>query len=255
MRPLDWSDEGIVLRVSRHGETSSIVTLLTRHHGRHAGLVRGGAGRRHRGTLQTGNSIKAHWRARLADHLGTMTVELLEARAAACLAHGLSLAGLSAACAVVERALPERELHPAIHQALEALLDTIVAHAGEADEASVWGPALVTFEIGLLHELGFGLDLSHCAVTGATTDLAYVSPNSGKAVSISAAGTYKDRLLKLPTFLGGSGGETGAEDIHNGLLLSGYFLAAHVFADNSGNGANANDSNLPPARQRLLEAI
>lgn len=252
---MDWSDEGIVLNVNRHGETSAVITIMTRHHGRHAGLVRGGAGKRHRGTLQIGNTINAHWRARLADHLGTLTVELLEARAAASMAHGVALAGLTATCAVVERALPERELHPAIYHALEALLDTIVAQAEEEEGALVWGPALVSFELGLLQELGFGLDLTHCAVTGTTKDLAYVSPSSGKAVSQGGAGKYQDRLLKLPTFLGGIGDVTEIEDILNGLALTGYFLEHHVFSHHGQNGTTAKESHLPPARQRLAETL
>ncbi|MFQ5765775.1 MAG: DNA repair protein RecO, partial [Rhodospirillales bacterium] len=169
---MDWTDDGIVLSARKHGETSAIVTLLTRAHGRHLGLVRGGAGKRARGMLQPGNRVQARWRARLPEHLGTFTCELTEAFAAASLRDRLKLAGLSAACAMADAALPEREPHAAVFEGLLALLSVL------QDED--WPSAYVKWEMGLLGELGFGLDLSACAATGTNDQLAYVSPKSGR---------------------------------------------------------------------------
>jgi DNA repair protein RecO (recombination protein O) len=186
---MQWRDDGIVLAVRKHGETGAVVSLLTRAHGRHAGLVRGGAGRRQRGVLQAGNEVHAEWRARLAEHLGSYTVELTRARAAELLALPAPLAGLSAACAVLEATLPEREPHAPLYDALAVLLDALAA-------SEAWPAVYVRFELGLLQELGFGLDLQACAMTGATEGLAYVSPRSGRAVTAEAAAPWKE---KLPT--------------------------------------------------------
>ena len=156
---MHWSDAGIVLSVRKHGETSAICTLLTRGHGRHAGLVRGGVGRRMRGTLQAGNEVAAEWRARLSEHLGTFAVEPTRIRAAAFLDDPDRLAGLAAACAVADAALPEREPHPAVYEAFGALLDAF-------ESSELWPAVFVRWELGLLQELGFGLDITRCAVTG-----------------------------------------------------------------------------------------
>lgn len=234
-----WSDDGIVLSVRRHGETSAVVTLLTRRHGRHAGLVRGGAGRRLRGILQPGNEVSAEWRARLAEHLGTFAVEPGRARVAELLDDPARLAALAAACAVTEASLPEREPHPALFDALRVLLDSLA-------DGETWPAVYVRWEMGLLQELGFGLDLSRCAATGDVDDLAYVSPKSGRAVSRTAAEPYKHRLLPLPAFLlGARTGLPDDTDLKNGLTLTGYFLDRHIFA-----GRN---TTAPPARHRLVE--
>ncbi len=236
---MHWNDDGIVLSARRHGETSAVVTLLTRGHGRHAGLLRGGAGRRLRGILQPGNEVAAEWRARLAEHLGTFAVEPGQARAAGLLDHPARLAALAAACAVTEAALPEREPHPALFDALRVLLDALA-------DGETWPAVYVRWEMGLLQELGFGLDLSRCAATGDADDLAYVSPKSGRAVSRAAAEPYKHRLLPLPAFLlGVQTGLPDAGDLKNGLALTGYFLDRHIFA-----GRN---TTAPPARHRLVE--
>ena len=238
---MNWSDEGYVLSVRRHGEAAAIVNLLTREHGRHAGLVRGGAGRRLRGVLQPGNQVAADWRGRLAEHLGSYTVEAMRDHAAALLADGDRLAGLPAATAVTEAALPEREPHLAIHDGFAALL---AALAGTPN----WAAIYVRFELGLLAELGFGLDLSHCAATGSTEDLAYVSPRSARAVSREAASPYKEKLLPLPSFLLPEAGEKLVrQDILDGLKLTGYFLQSAVFAPHN--------RPLPMARERLVERI
>ncbi|MBT7760290.1 MAG: DNA repair protein RecO, partial [Rhodospirillaceae bacterium] len=238
---MNWSDEGYVLSVRRHGEAAAIVNLLTREHGRHAGLVRGGMGRRLRGVLQPGNRVAADWRGRLAEHLGAYTVEGLRDHAAALLSDGDRLAGLTAAAAVTEAALPEREPHISIHDAFASLLDALA-------NSPAWGAVYVRFELGLLAELGFGLDLSQCAATGRTDDLAYVSPRTARAVSREAAGPYKERLLPLPAFLLPDGPEELAPgDVLDGLKLTGHFLETAVFAPHN--------RPLPGPRERLVERI
>ena len=200
-----------------------------------------GAGRRLRGVLQPGNQVAADWRGRLAEHLGSYTVEAMRDHAAALLADGDRLAGLTAATAVTEAALPEREPHLAIHDGFAALL---AALAGTPN----WAAIYVRFELGLLAELGFGLDLSHCAATGSTEDLAYVSPRSARAVSREAASPYKEKLLPLPSFLLPEAGEKLVrQDILDGLKLTGYFLQSAVFAPHN--------RPLPMARERLVERI
>ena len=235
---MDWTDEGIVLSVRRHGETSAIVSLLTEEHGRHLGLVKGGAGRRARGMLQIGNEVHATWRARLSEHLGAYALELVASRAAALLDDGLRLAGLSAVCALLESALPEREPHGDIHAATRALLDALAADAH-------WPQVYVRWELGLLEALGYALDLSACAATGETDDLSHVSPKSGRAVSAGAAAPYRGRLLRLPGFLGGNGAAEG--DLQDGLALTGFFLERHIYAPHR--------LRLPAARARLIDKL
>lgn len=236
---MEWTDEGIVLSVRKHGESSAITTLMTRRHGVHAGLVRGGAASRARGILQPGNRVHARWRARLAEHLGTYTCELFHPFAGAILDDPTRLAGLSAACAVTEAALAERQAHPAVFAGLLALLE------GMEDET--WPSAYVKWELCLLREAGFGLDLSRCAATGRNDQLAYVSPKSGCAVSRSAGEPYKGTLLPLPAFLLGEGQAGGPDEVADGLRLTGYFLERHVFSHR--------DRPPPPARQRLAERL
>ncbi|MAG98118.1 MAG: DNA repair protein RecO [Alphaproteobacteria bacterium] len=241
---MQWADDGIVLSARKHGETAAIVQLLTRDHGRHAGLVRGGVGRRMRGVLQPGNEVRAEWRARLPEHLGHYTVELTRARAAALMDDPVRLAGLAAACAVAELTLPEREPHVASHGATRALLDAL------EEGAEIWPYVYVRWELGLLAELGFGLDLASCAVTGSSKNLTFVSPRSGRAVSDEGAGQYRDRLLKLPGFLlgNGAGGDEFNDpkaEIEAGLELTGHFLEHSAL--------RPHDQTLPAARTRLLE--
>lgn len=232
---MDWQDDGIILSVKKYGETSAIVNLLTPMQGRHAGLVRGGFGKRLRGILQPGNKVQATWRARLPEHLGNFTIEPMKAYAANALTDARRLAALSSACSLIEASLPEREPHPAILEGLEILL-------GALDDDDVWPVIYVKWEIGLLTELGFGLDLTKCAATGTTEDLAHVSPRTGRAVSSAAAKPYKERLLPLPAFLLDS---SAPANIDEGLRLTGYFLENHVF--------QYRDTELPSSRRRLAE--
>jgi DNA repair protein RecO (recombination protein O) len=237
---MEWSDEGIVLAVRTLGESSVVLSLLTLASGRYSGLVRGGAGRRTRGMLQPGNRIVARWRARLPDHLGTISCEPGRMLAPEVIADRARLVAISAACAVAETALPEREPVRAIYQSLTKLVAAI-----EADDG--WPARYIRWEIELLAELGFGLDLNSCAVTGTTGDLAYVSPRSGRAVSAAAGAPWHDRLLRLPGFLVGDAVPTGRAAINDGLALTGYFLLRHVYAEQR--------RALPAARVRLGHEI
>ncbi len=238
---MEWTDDGIVLSARRHGEGNAIVQLLTRAHGRHAGMVRGGSGRRARGTYQPGNEVRATWRARLAEHLGNYTCEPLTSHAAAIMAHRGALAALSAACALVEAALPERAPHPELHDATLGLL-----HALDHGAEGGWAEAYVRWELGFLAEMGFGLDLARCAATGRNDELVYVSPKSGRAVSASAGEPYRDKLLPLPAFLTGRDAPDAAA-VDQALHLTGHFLEHHIFG---GPGRT-----LPPARLRLPDAF
>ena len=233
---MHWTDDGIVLSARPHGESSAVVQLLTRGQGRHAGLVRGGQGKRARGIYQPGNLVAANWTARLAEHLGNYTCELLESHAARVLDDPPRLAALSAAAAVSEAALPEREPHPACFEGFLALLAAL--------PGDHWAEVYVRWELALLAELGFGLDLESCAAGGANDQLAYVSPKSGRAVSLAAGEPYRDKLLPLPGFLIGRGGG-GAAEVEQGLALTGFFLERHVFAPHH--------RDLPAARRRLAE--
>lgn len=232
---MDWRDEGIVLSLRKHGESAVIAHLLTQRHGRHAGLVRGGNSTKMRGVLQQGNEVSVQWRARLEDHLGSFTVELQEGHTARVLSDPGRLSAMLSACALVDACLPEREPHPDLFATLRALLSALPDGA--------WAAAYVAWELSLLAELGFGLDLSTCAATGATTDLIYVSPKSGRAVSASAGEDYKDKLLPLPQFLVGRGDADGPS-IADGLRLTGYFLDRHVLAPHA--------RLMPDARVRIL---
>ena len=190
---MEWSDTGIVLSARRHGESAAVVSLLTEHHGRHAGLVQGARGRRGRGLYEPGNTLAARWQARLAEHLGRYTCELVRAQSSVLLDDPPRLAALAAVCALTEATLAERHPYPQVYRALGHLLDAL-----EANER--WAETVVRWELVLLGELGFGLDLSACAATGAVEGLAYVSPRSGRAVSREAGAPYVEKLLPLPPF-------------------------------------------------------
>jgi DNA repair protein RecO (recombination protein O) len=235
---MEWSDTAVVLSSRAHGESGAILELLTRAHGRHLGLVRGGASRRVKPTLQPGNSIHVQWRARLEEHLGSFTCELAQARAGELMESRAGLAGLNAFAAISSAALPEREAHANVHDAGVILLDAMMA-----EDAAHWLPLYVRWEAGLLEALGFGLDLSECAATGGTGDLAYVSPRSGRAVSRAGAGIYASRLFRLPGFLSGEGDEPDNTEIAAGLKLTGHFLLDRVLRPHG--------RDMPPARLRL----
>ena len=239
---MEWSDTGIVLSARRHGESAAVVSLLTETHGRHAGLVHGARGRRGRGLYQPGNTLAARWQARLAEHLGRYTCELVHARASLMLDDPPRLAALAAVCALTEATLPERHPYPQVYDATGRLLDAL--EAGEH-----WAQGVVRWELALLAELGFGLDLSACAATGAVDDLAYVSPRSGRAVSREAAAPYAEKLLPLPPFLARPEGDapTTAADVVAGLRLTGWFFEKHVFAGQGGR--------MPPARERFIDRL
>ncbi|MGR3571388.1 DNA repair protein RecO [Brevirhabdus sp.] len=236
---MEWRDQGAVLSVRRHGENAAIIEVLTRDHGRHAGVVRGGAGRRLAPVLQPGAQLDLRWHARLEDHLGAFVVEPVQSRSAL-LADRLALAGLNAVCSLVVFALPEREPHPRLYTLSIALLDALEQTPG-------WPLDYLHWEVLLLEELGFGLDLSRCAVTGGASDLLYVSPRSGRAVSAGAAGPWREQLLPNPACLSGAGA-AGVSDLLAGLRTTGHFLA-HRLAPSLG------DRPLPPARQRLLDQL
>lgn len=220
---MEWTDDGIVLGVRRLGEGSVIVELLTREHGRHLGLVRGGTSARMRPVLQPGNSVRAVWRARLDEHLGNYMLEALTLRAAQLMTSSHAVYGVTHLGALA-RLLPERDPHEGLYEMLESALDEF----GDARHAAV---QLARFELAMLAELGFGLELSTCAATGVTEDLIYVSPKSGNAVSRSAGEAWRDKLLRLPAFLRGDVDELpqpSDDDLRDGFALTGMFLLRHV---------------------------
>src|SRR6202171_926724 len=219
---MEWTDEGIVLGVRRHGESSAIVELLTRGHGRHLGLVRGGAGSRMRPLLQPGNSFSAPWRARLDEHLGYYQLEGTRMRAATMLASSHAVYGVTH-LASLARLLPERDPHQDIYEMLERTLD-------DFDDVGDAATHLIRFELAMLAELGFGLDLTSSAATGQTRDLIYVSPKSGSAVSRQAGEPWRDKLLRLPPFLRSetTHNDWSDEDLRDGFELTGLFLQRHV---------------------------
>ena len=219
---MQWTDEGIVLGVKRHGETSVILELMTHERGRHLGLVRGGAGTRLRGVLQPGNSLRATWRARLDEHLGHYVVEGINLRAAGFLTAAHAVHGVTHISALC-RLLAEREPHGRVHGALEEILDNL-------EDPHAAAILIARFELAFLAELGFGLDLASCAATGATADLFYVSPRSGRAVSRAAGEAYRDKLMRLPAFLRADEEAVSAADLADAFALTGFFLERHAFA-------------------------
>jgi DNA repair protein RecO (recombination protein O) len=238
--PMQWTDDGVVLGVKRHGETSVILELMTLERGRHLGLVRGGAGTRLRGVLQPGNLLRATWRARLDEHLGYYAVEGLNLRAAAFLGVAHAVHGVTHAAELC-RLLAEREPHAQVFAALQAILDDI-------DEPLAAATSIARFELQLLAELGFGLDLDSCAATGVTADLAYVSPRSGRAVSRTAGQEYRDKLWRLPEFLHADGELLpNAADLADAFALTGFFLDRHAFAPRG--------LELPASRARFTAAV
>jgi len=233
---MEWTDEGIVLGVRRHGESSAIVELLTREHGRHLGLVRGGAGSRMRPLLQPGNSVTAVWRARLDEHLGMYALEGTRLRAATLLASSHAVYGVTHLAALA-RLLPERDPHEDIYEMLQGTLD-------DFEDAGIAAVHLIRFELAMLTELGFGLDLENCAATGETTDLIYVSPKSGGAVSRAAGEPWRDRLLPLPAFLREGEGGTNSwseQDLRDGFQITGLFLLRHVLEPRGQGHSDARD--------------
>lgn len=235
---VEWRMPGIVLSARRYGEGDLVVNALTEEMGRHAGLVHGGGSKRNRANYEIGNRLEFSWAARLNEHLGTFRADVMDSPAASIMHDADRLSALSSLCAVIDTALPEREPVPGLYAALNVWLDQL--------DSEHWAALLVRIELGLLEILGFGLDLSSCAVTGETEDLTHVSPKSGRAVSATAAAPYLDRLLPLPAFLTG-GGEADDAAVVDGLLLSGHFLEKRVF--------NVHNWTLPPQRALLLQRL
>lgn len=236
---MEWRDQGALLSMRLHGESSAIIEVFTAAHGRHAGVVRGGASRKMAAMLQPGSQLDVTWRARLEDHIGSFTAEPLRSRAAI-LSDRRALAGLNAVCALLHVALPEREPHPLLWRMSMALLDDLAS-------GTDWPPVYLRWEVLLLEELGFALDLGSCAVTGARDDLAFVSPKSGRAVSRKGAGDWADRLLPLPAVMLGQG-TASLHEIAQGLAITGHFL-------NRCLEPTLNGRPLPKARQRLLDML
>ena len=236
---MEWRDEGALIALRLHGESAAIIEVFTASHGRHSGVVRGGGSRRMAAALQPGGQVQVHWQARLDEHLGVFTVEPLASRARV-LSDRLALAGLNAVCALVHLALPERDPHPALYAKTVDLLDHLITTPD-------WPPAYLRWELDLLDDVGFGLYLTACAVTGSREDLAFVSPRSGRAVSRAGAGDWAARLLPLPPGLLGQGPLHG-DDLVQGLALTGHFL-------NRGLQPVLHDRPLPQARARLIQML
>ena len=229
---MEWREDGVLLAVRPHGETGAIIDVFTAAQGRHAGVVRGGASRKLAPLLQPGAQLDCAWKARLSEHLGQFTVEPVKSRAGALMGDRGGLLALSAVTALLAFSLPERAAYPALYARSIAILDGIGAEA--------WGRAYLQWELALLAELGFGLDLEKCARSGALDDLAYISPRTGRAVARGAAGEWADRLLPFPEALRG-----GAEGLTEGLQVTGHFLHTHL-------APSLGDRPLPPARDRLV---
>ncbi len=239
---MDWRDEGILISTRRHGETSAIIEVFTAAHGRHAGVVRGGAGRRMAPILQPGAEVSVEWSARLEEHIGAFRVDPIRAHGAALMEDRAALATLGAITALIAAALPERAPHPALF----ALSRDLVAALGRAAD---WPARYALWELSLLAELGFGLDLSRCAATGATDDLVHVSPKSGAAVSRGGGAAWADRLLPLPAFLRVATPEAAdPADVAAALRLTGFFLEARL-------APTLPREVLPAMRGRAVEAI
>lgn len=237
---MEWIDEGIVISVRPHGETSAIVDIFTRTHGRTSGLVRGGRSRQLRPVLQIGNHVEARWSARLAEHLGNFRVELQRGYAASAMHDPANLCALSSMCTLL-RVLPERDAHANLYEVLMFVLSFF-------DDNDVWPVLMVRWELALLEELGYGLDLSECAATGSNDQLVYVSPKTGRAVSASAGEPYKELLLELPGFLSkGRSGDVRPGDVIKGFELVGYFLEKHVY--------KPRNEQLPDVRLRMIDLI
>jgi DNA repair protein RecO (recombination protein O) len=236
---MEWQSEGAILSMRPHGESAAIIDVFTALKGRHLGVVRGGISRKMAAHLQPGTQVAVTWRARLGEHMGAFAAEPIRARAGI-MGDALALAGLNAVCAMLRVALPEREGAGAFYGQTIALLDALEARGN-------WPPDYLRWERDLLEMLGYGLDLTRCAVTGGREDLAYVSPKSGRAVSRVGAGDWAGRLLPLPPAMLGQGPASQAE-IVQGLALTGHFLQRGLDGVLSGKP-------LPEARARLLARL
>lgn len=235
---MQWTGEGLIIGVRRHGESSVIAEVMVEARGRHLGLIRGGRSRRQAAALQAGNSVQLTWRARLEEHLGTFVLEVTRSRAADLIADRTRLYAAQLLCDHL-RLLPERDPHDRLLGLVLDLLD----RTAPADLAA----ELARFELVLLEDLGFGLDLASCAATGATTGLTHVSPRTGRAVSSAAAGPFRDRLLPLPAFLLDPAGAPGPGDVAAAFGLTGYFLDRHIWQPRA--------LDPPPMREALVAIV
>jgi DNA repair protein RecO (recombination protein O) len=235
---MEWRDQGIILGCRSHGETSAIAEIFTREHGRCLGLIRGGRSRRLRPILQPGNIVDLVWRARLEEHLGTLQLEPVELRAGFIMEDRLRLSGLTTIAGLAQ-VLPEREPHPRLYDAARLMLDAM-------EDDHIWPALLVRWEMGLLDELGFGLDLDTCAATGIRENLTFVSPRSGKAVCEAAGRPYVSKLFHLPAFLRG-GVSPDVADIISAFRITGHFLDRHIFSPRA--------IAMPGERQWLTETL
>jgi len=237
---MEWSDDGIVLGTRRHGESSAILELMTREHGRHLGLVRGGSGSRMRPVLQPGNLVRVLWRARLDEHLGHYTVDGLNLRAGALLSTSYAVYAVTHLAALT-RLLPERDPHESVFDALDAILDRL-------DTPLETAANVVRFELELLSELGFGLDLKSCAATGSAHELTYVSPKSGRAVSRAAGEPWHDKLFQIPAFLVTAEFTVpSAAELADAFVMTGFFLERRV--------TEPRGQTLPDARSHFIAAV
>lgn len=234
---MEWRDTGILLGLRRHGESSAILDVFTPSRGRHAGVLRGATSRKVAPSLQPGAQLDVAWRARLEEHIGTFAVEPIRSRAAVAMGNRLALAGLNAVTALVSFALPEREAHPALYRQTEQLLDLL-------DQTELWPLAYLRWEMRLLEDTGFGLDLGTCAVTGARDGLIYVSPRTGRAVSEAGAGDWAPKLLPLPAVLRGEG-EAPDTEIADALRVTGHFIDTML-------GQSTGARPVPEARARFV---
>lgn len=238
---MEWRDEGIVLSIRKHGETSVIAEVFTSQHGRHAGVVRGGVSRKLKPVLQPGSQVQVDWSARLETHLGTFRVEPIRSRAVQVMGNRRALEGLNSICALAGFCLGEREPSEGIYALTLDLVDRV-------GEGSDWLVDYARWEAVLLSDLGYGLDLDFCASTGQDTDLIYVSPNTGRAVSREAGAPWAERLLPLPSFLRDGEDVASLEDIRAALRTTGHFLRSSV-------APALGKDDLPPARERFLSTI
>jgi DNA repair protein RecO (recombination protein O) len=239
-KSMHWSDEAIVLSIKKHGESSAVMRVLAKTHGVYGGVVKGASSKSNRGILQSGNVVSVNWNARLSEHIGTFKAELLEPVAAYLMSDALKLSALSSACALIESAMPERHPYAKLYGEFRDLLERV-------KEADDWLTDYVRFELSVLAESGFGLDLSRCAATGTTENLMYVSPKSGRAVSREAGEPYKEKMLKLPEFLITPSAQAEEVSILDGLTLTGYFLEHWLLEPHR--------RRLPAARQRLIQTL
>jgi len=238
---VEWTDDAIVLGARPYGETQALAEVFAREHGRAAAIVHGGASKRTKPTLQSGNLVRVTWKARTSDQLGFFApIDLMEPHAARVMGDPAALAGLSAAVELIRVGTAERQAYTGLYDALVVLIESL---SGE----DLWPAIYTRFELGLLAELGYGLDLSACALTGDTGDLAFVSPKSGRAASREAGTPYAEKLLRLPPFLTDAEAPVESGDVADAFALAGYFLERRIF-DRQGHG-------MPDSRRRLIEAL